>query len=407
MIIAWNGSTGLVGRAALGYLMQRLATAGATTDLQAPVEVRLIGRSADRLQAVADDIRTQHPQVTVTTYPECLSGADTDPASWPGAPLDGVDVLVNTAGPGYVVTPMLARYCAQAGLPFVDTAGDPTMVSEIDKDLAAAGTTVQAPIILGAGIQPGLSGILVRLLVETVGPGGTVEIFSGGAQTTTAAAVEEFVESVHSGTRWAGKQWVDGELEASELTDSYLTEKAATFSQTATAHAHCDLEVDRAARAALSAGDNDGAVKDGAVLNAGTIVRWNNINDAPQTQREMQKYMAGSSTLQKVLDAAEIDNFGRKHYFRMEGSAVTPEGTTWVASLNCSDSFLVTSSVTAQAAATILADPAAIPAGIWMPSDLTIARSWWQGVMEDSAGAYIPDLSILDDSADNAEEGEL
>lgn len=408
MIIAWNGATGVVGRTALNYLLRRLTSAtnssSATVSSSAtaqdgataqPVidELRLIGRSAKRLTALADAVHTSYPHIAVTTYPDCFSDATTHPAAWPGRPLAGVDIFINTAGPGYVLAPIFADYCARAGIPYVDPAGDPTILDNLAQQLAGT-VQVTAPIILGAGIQPGLSGVMVRALAEKAGDGGVVTIYAGGAQPTTPAAVQEFVESVDSGMRFAGMQWLDGTHVPTQLSDADLAAAAAEFSATATAHPHCDLEIGRAAS---------------HTPHAGVTVQWNNINDAPHTQVEIQKYMAGDSTLQNVLDAADMDNFGRKHYFRMEGTAVTRSGDMWRSTLNCTDSFLVTASVTVQAAHAILAPPTAqaIPAGLYMPCDLDSAQSWWQGVMEDPTGTYAPAIHLVDNAHTGDEEGEL
>ena len=91
MIIAWNGATGVVGTTAVNYLLRRLTT-GTGIGSNAPasgvtsIELRLIGRSADRLNALAAQVRADYPQITVTPYPECFSDAHTDPAAWPGNP---------------------------------------------------------------------------------------------------------------------------------------------------------------------------------------------------------------------------------------------------------------------------------------------------------------------------------
>lgn len=384
-VIAWNGSTGTVGRTALHYFLRRWgdeSPAGATQAAPSvPLELRLTGRSVECLEAVAAEVRAAYPQHNVRVCAGC--DAAQDPADWPGAPLAGVDLLVNTAGPGYVVTPRLARYCLAHNVAYADPSGDHSMVAEI---LATTGTpagsstalpadspadrstgtpadqpAVTVPIILGAGIQPGLSGIMVRLLARAAGPGATVELYSGGAQPTTEAAVHEFVDSVNSGMLCAGKEWMDGELRPTCLPESYLAQVAATFSTTAVAHAHCDREVAAAAAAAQA-----------------HIVRWHNVSDAPKTTLEIQKMLAGDATVEQVMEAARMDDFGRRHYFRMEGTAV-PAGLpdaplresavnstrpvdssaritsadpaeVWHATLECVDSFLVTASVTAIAA---------------------------------------------------------
>lgn len=111
-------------------------------------------------------------------------------------------------------------------------------------------------------------------------------------------------------------------------------------------------------------------------------MRWHNVSDAPKTTLEIQKMIAGDATVEQVMEAARMDDFGRRHYFRMEGTAVsaglsdaplrefhTPLGESmvdtmnssdpvnradpaemWHATLECVDSFLVTASVTAIAA---------------------------------------------------------
>lgn len=402
-VIAWNGATGMIGKAALRFLVERCAATpmplGAAEE-SAVLEIRLIGRSEDRLTALADELRADYPTVEWKIFPGCLSDTEHSPRDWAGNPVEGADIFINTAGPGYQLVPILVHYAAQMGVAYVDPAGDPEILTIVQQRLADDNTPVTAPIILGAGIQPGLSGILVRLLAQKAGPGGEVDIFCGGAQPTTRAAVQEFAQSVTAGFRWAGKQWTRGEIVPTTQTEEYRAQVASTFSATATAHAHCDHEV---ARAAEGTGVE--------------TVRWNNISDAPKTAVQIQKYVSGLASLDEVMTAAEYDNFGRRHYFRMQGTATTAEGDHWAARLDCTDSFLVTSSVTAQAAYSIIRpvltggnDPAPISAaGFYLPCDLPCGEEWWYGVMNDAATAYVPPITPVQEDADllDDEEGEL
>lgn len=367
-----------------------------------------------------------------------------------------VDEIVATSD-----LPAAYPHAGQASVPVGET---PTVPAGQPADVPA----VTVPVILGAGIQPGLSGILVRLLARAAGPGATVELYSGGAQPTTEAAVHEFVDSVNSGMLWAGKEWIDGQLRSSRLPESYLAQVAATFSPTAVAHAHCDREVAAAAAAAQA-----------------HSVRWHNVSDAPKTTLEIQKMIAGDATVEQVMEAARMDDFGRRHYFRMEGTAVsaglsdaplrefhTPLGESmvdtmnssdpvnradpaemWHATLECVDSFLVTASVTAIAALYALRracpsvgaaqpslnsgvggcpatdrntagapDPVSphgagtpttsvtpttpvVPAGVCLPVNLPDTDYWWEDIMKDPA--TVTTSLRQGDTALDDEEGEL
>lgn len=103
----------------------------------------------------------------------------------------GCDSVVNCAGPSCLLSKGIVKIAAEENVPLVDVAGDAPLHS-FAKELEP-----QVPVILAAGMLPGLSGILLRRLTELspLAKDETVA-FSGGAQVVTGAAAADLVASV-------------------------------------------------------------------------------------------------------------------------------------------------------------------------------------------------------------------
>lgn len=90
----------------------------------------------------------------------------------------GCAVVVNAAGPSYVVRDRVARAALSAGSHYVDAAGDAPLLDALRTDPPAA--LAERAALVSAGVAPGLSGMLPRLL--TVVPGVTrLDSYVGGA----------------------------------------------------------------------------------------------------------------------------------------------------------------------------------------------------------------------------------
>lgn len=115
----------------------------------------------------------------------------------------GCRVVVNCAGPSSVIGDAVARAAAAAGSGYVDVGGDPTLVGVL------SGTPV--PAVVGAGISPGLTGLLPRwLAAQLPEPPLRLRAWCGGLQEFTPAAADDMLASLHDGYGIALAAWRDG-----------------------------------------------------------------------------------------------------------------------------------------------------------------------------------------------------
>lgn len=162
-VVGLLGGAGAVGRAAA----ERLAGVG---------ELRVGGRNPDRAAAVPGGV-----PVRVDLH---------DPAGL-AAFCAGCDVVLNCAGPSHLVLDGVARAALAAGAHYVDAAGDLPA-------LRALGPVRDRAAVFSAGLTPGLSGLLPRLLADPaprrldVHVGGAAALGEMGARDMLAAHGPEF-----------------------------------------------------------------------------------------------------------------------------------------------------------------------------------------------------------------------
>jgi hypothetical protein len=117
----------------------------------------------------------------------------------------GCEVVVNCAGPSSRIGDAVARAASAAGAGYVDVGGDLTMAA----DLAGC----PGPAVVGAGISPGLTGLLPRWLATRLPePPVTLRAWCGGLQEFTPAAAVDMLASLHDGYGVALASWRDGGL---------------------------------------------------------------------------------------------------------------------------------------------------------------------------------------------------
>ncbi len=146
------GGSGTVGR----VVVDRLAAAGHP--------VRVGGRDLARAKAV--------PGVSEAV------AVDLDDADALAAFSAGCSVVVNCAGPSYQVLDVVARAALRAGAGYVDAAGDAVALDALTTD--APRELQRLPAVFSAGLMPGLSGLLPRLLAQA-GPIGRLDVYVGGS----------------------------------------------------------------------------------------------------------------------------------------------------------------------------------------------------------------------------------
>lgn len=298
------GSTGAVGRACLKVLAAR-------DDLV----VTLAGRDEDRLRAVATGSDSRVIALDIADEPAVA------------AALRQCDVLVNCAGPSSQYSARLATAASAFDVAYVDPGGDRALFDV----LGGIGTDV--PVVLQTGVQPGLTGMLLRTL-GSVQPT-KVTVWCGGLQDLTPASVLEYLASLQDPhSRHPGAELCDRTIRTvrGRVPES---PPAQFFPGTVSVHPHLDCEtIEVAAEFGMAQ------------------VSWYNVLDAPRTRRAMQvvaaDYQAGRGIpdVADVLAAAKLDLFGRDPYFAIAGIANSDSRRVSLA-VRCRDSFGVTGALTA------------------------------------------------------------
>ncbi|MDP7723727.1 saccharopine dehydrogenase NADP-binding domain-containing protein [Mycobacterium sp. TY814] len=300
------GATGAVGTSCLDILTR-----------QDDVAVTLGGRDEVRLRDLAASIPSAHRvdviRLDVTDTAAVAAAARTR------------DVVINCAGPSQRFSAAVAGAVIGAGVPYVDPGGDHALIVRIAESEPAV------PVLLQAGVQPGLSGLVLRLL-DTHRPDecAGITVWCGGLQPLTPASVLEYLASLgdsFSHPNCALRGGVVERVGRAEL----IAAPAPHFSASATVRPHLDAETVAVAEQ-LGIGD----------------VLWLNVFDGTHTTRAMQLLALDDqrgADLDGVLAAAKLDLFGRQPYFAVVGNT----GKTTVA-VTCPDSYRVTGALTAFAA---------------------------------------------------------
>lgn len=132
--------------------------------------VRVGGRDLHRARAVADALPVGRAEAVRVDLG--------DPASLQRF-CAGCAIVVNCAGPSYQVLDTVARAALAAGADYVDAAGDTVAMRALAEDPPPELTERSA--VFSAGLMPGLSGLLPRLLAEAAGPLARLDVYVGGA----------------------------------------------------------------------------------------------------------------------------------------------------------------------------------------------------------------------------------
>ncbi|MFI7615810.1 saccharopine dehydrogenase NADP-binding domain-containing protein [Nonomuraea terrae] len=186
-VIGVLGGAGTVGRVAV----DRLARYGLG-------ELRVGGRDLDRVTAVCRATQGAAAPVRVNLRdPRLLRDF-----------CAGCQVVVNCAGPSYQVLDTVARAAVAAGADYVDAAGDLSAVEALES--AAPPELGERAAVFSAGLMPGLSGLLPRLLAT--GPLARLDGYVGGAaRISELSAVDALLtRGLRFGTALAA--WRDGRV---------------------------------------------------------------------------------------------------------------------------------------------------------------------------------------------------
>ncbi|MFC7329778.1 saccharopine dehydrogenase NADP-binding domain-containing protein [Marinactinospora rubrisoli] len=153
------GGSGTVGR----VVLDRLAGHGIGP-------LRVGGRDPRRATAAAASVSGAEAVAADVADPEALA-----------AFCAGCSVVVNCAGPSYRVLDTVARAALAAGADYVDAAGDAVAMRALEaRPTPVASRGGRRAAVFSAGLMPGLSGLLPRLLTAA-GPPDRLEVYVGGA----------------------------------------------------------------------------------------------------------------------------------------------------------------------------------------------------------------------------------
>lgn len=281
-------------------------------------------------------------------------------APWP-AEVCACRRFVQCAGPSYrLIDRVAAQLLAQCGAPglFIEPGGDAATISRWHAPLAKAGWTG----LFGAGIQPGLVGVMVRALSSRfMHPEGLeVATFAGGLQPLTPAGLKEYLQAVNARTGHPGMQLRQNRWSRVENVPALPD----CFPATANAHPFVDEE------AALAAN----------VLNLRSLSGFN-ITDSADISRLLNEMMVAGSVPEaapaKIADALA----GRTPWFCLcaEGREESLPEQGLRTYLTCDDSYQVTGEVAAWSVMNI--DSGISPGASWFsghPQALAIWSQWEQ-----------------------------
>lgn len=122
---------------------------------------------------------------------------------------DGCRVIVNCAGPSFLIGDRVARAAAAVGADYVDAFGGGRL-----ERLLASWTEPDGPaFVVSAGVFPGLSGLLPRWLArQDFEQVERLRVFAGGRERCTAAGGADVLLSALDGFGTPGAVWAEGRV---------------------------------------------------------------------------------------------------------------------------------------------------------------------------------------------------
>jgi NAD(P)-dependent dehydrogenase (short-subunit alcohol dehydrogenase family) len=346
---AASGASQQTSRPVIGILGATGAVGGALARALAAVDVgdlRLGARRPERLEPLCAELGDVATAVPV------------DPAS-PGDLerfCSGCRVLVNCVGPPPALRRAVAAAARAAGADYVDPGGDDVA----RRDLAAffpPGTAV-----IGAGVLPGLSGLLPRWLAKAgIEPPLRLTAYVASAERMTPAAATEFLLSLDGGYGEAGVAWRAGTRVPHDLEPLAAT-RLPFFPEPVVGRAYLSTETERLARSL-----------------ALDEVRWYHVFDADDTilpvlsrlQQELRRGGRLDNLAAELRRAVEIEMFGRvptqQLVFELSG-IVDGRPAQLVAVLRASSTYELTATVTAAAVFEVM--HSAVPVGVHFAAEV-------------------------------------
>ena len=219
------GATGTVGRAAAAELARLCGRGDA---------IVLAARDRERAEALAAALAPGSSAELSATAVR-LPAAPEEPA------LDGADAVLSCAGPATRLAESTARCCIGRGIACADVGGSRRLLDALD----GPARTGAVPVLLGAGVQPGLLGAMIR----RAGRDGSrrITVHCGGSQRLTRAGAEEYLAALSHDIGWPRSRWADGSI-VSAGGGAGRIGLPAVYGSEASRHLHLDEECADAAR---------------------------------------------------------------------------------------------------------------------------------------------------------------
>ncbi|MDT0269017.1 saccharopine dehydrogenase NADP-binding domain-containing protein [Streptomyces sp. DSM 44915] len=327
-MIAVLGASGEVGR----HAVAALATAG--------VGPLRLGARDPRAIAVDPAWREVETTAVDATRPEALA-----------AFCRGARLVLNCAGPSYLLGDRVARAALAAGADHVDVLGD----DPVAEALRAAGQpATDRTVVLSAGTVPGLSGLLPRHLAAASAAeataASTLTVHAGGLERATTTVAADILLSLRSGGpdgRPYGQpmaRWRLGRREARALRAEEETEVPFFPGRVAT-HPLLTAELERAATALGLTEASWYNVFPGAQVRA----LFGTLPTLPVDTEERR-----AAVVDRVLRASELDLAGRTPFYRLVVALAGP-GWRRTAVVRAADSYRMTGAVAALTVRAVLA----------------------------------------------------
>ncbi len=308
------GAGGTVGAACVEALLRQGATVIATGRHLATLRARFAHIASARLTFAELDLFAEVP--------------------WPDA-VCASRRFIQCAGPSHCLTDLvisrLISQCAEPGL-FIEPGGDTAAIARWRVLLAARGWLG----IFGAGIQPGLVGVIIRALSQLFASMQSLEVvtFVGGLQPLTPAGLKDYLQAVNDRTGHPGMELYKNTWRrvgaAPALPDC--------FPASAQSHPFVDEEAALAANA----------------LGLGSLSGFN-ITDSTDISHLLNEIMVSGSVPETASVRIAGALAGRTPWFCLyaHGRVGNPPMQKICGYLTCGDSYRVTGEVAAWAALNI------------------------------------------------------
>lgn len=306
----------------------------------------------------------------------------------------GAGVVVNCAGPSYLLLDRVGRAALAAGAHYVDVSGDgPAHHLLAPRDLGGR------VAVLSAGILPGLANLVPHAIADELA-GAALTVYAGGIERFSPAAAGDLVLSVDSadgqGTHWYGEAlaaWRDGKVVPGALAAVDDTE-VPYFPGRVSTMPFLTADSARLARTAGLAS-----------------VEWFNVFTGTQLRLALGRLRgrvsrdpgALAAAIAEITVAGEVDRAGQDPYYLMIFTVVRGH-TARTAVLRTPSSFLVTAATAVLAVRAVL--DGKVPPGLHFADEVLDPAATLRGV-RDLGALPVFDVHDHEPSRHPIEEGAL